>query len=141
MKNLRPYQSRAVALTLAALPRNPILVAPTGSGKTVMGCAIAAQFAARGQRVLWVAHRKELIEQAAATLEPYLSFPPGIIMAGFPESPMSLVQVASIQTLVRRQMPECDLVIIDEAHHATAGGSYGCGSRQSCSVRPISRGK
>lgn len=125
MKTLRPYQSRAVALTLAALSRNPVLVAPTGSGKTVMGCAIAARFAADGRRVLWIAHRKELIEQAAATLAPYLDFPPGIIMAGFGDSPMSSVQVASIQTLVRRQMPACDLVIIDEAHHATAGG-YDC---------------
>lgn len=41
-------------------------------------------------------------------------------MAGFSESPMSPVQVASVQTLIRRAVPDVDLIIIDEAHHATA---------------------
>lgn len=124
MHTLRPYQSRAVATTLAsvAAARNPILVAPTGSGKTVMGCAIVREYTEQEKRVLWLAHRKELIEQAAATIweNAGLHFPPGIIMAGFSESSMSPVQVASVQTLVRRTVPNVDLIIIDEAHHATA---------------------
>jgi len=124
MHTLRPYQSRAVAMTLASVAntRNPILVAPTGSGKTVMGCAIVREYTEQEKRVLWLAHRKELIEQAAGTIweSAGLHFPPGIIMAGFSESPMSPVQVASVQTLVRRAVPDVDLIIIDEAHHATA---------------------
>lgn len=125
MHTLRPYQSRAVALTLSRLASNPILVAPTGSGKTVMGCDIVRQYFNAGKRVLWVAHRKELIEQAATTLVPACNFLVGIIMAGYPEAPMASVQVASVQTLTRRKMPAVDLIIIDEAHHATAAG-YSC---------------
>lgn len=117
MHNLRRYQHMAVQRVIDSLRSNPVLVAPTGSGKTVMGCALVNWL----QRpTLWIAHRKELIDQAARTLEGYLDFPPGIIMAGYDPSELSQVQVASVQTLVRRVMPHAELIVIDEAHHATA---------------------
>ena len=40
---LRDYQRRAVDAVKAALPRRPVLVAPTGSGKTVMGSAAVVE--------------------------------------------------------------------------------------------------
>lgn len=117
---LRPYQIDAVARVTAALHRRPVLVAPTGSGKTVMAVHLV-----RGvnRPTLWLAHRKELIDQAAAHLK-RLAIWPGIIKSGYPVTPTAKVQVASVQTLTRRAMPPAGLIVVDEAHHATAGG-YG----------------
>lgn len=104
--------------------RRPILVAPTGSGKTVMGVEVAKIITGGfGGRALWLAHRKELVEQAASHVE-RAGGVVGIIMAGVAPLPLATIQVASIQTLARRQPPSADLVVIDECHHAT-GDSYG----------------
>lgn len=113
---LRPYQERAVSEALAAVASHPtILVAPTGAGKTVMGAEAVVR---NGARALWIAHRRELIGQAHERLlrSGILS---GIILAGRPAT-VAPVQVASIQTLARREPPPADLVVIDECHHATA---------------------
>jgi superfamily II DNA or RNA helicase len=70
--------------------------------------------------VLVIAHREELILQAASKLESVTGQAPGIIKAGY-EPTDSLIQVGSIQTLARRKnYPGAGLVIIDEAHHASA---------------------
>lgn len=122
---LRPYQSQAVADLRAAFrsgARAPLLVAPTGSGKTVMFSAITQGAVARGRRVLILVHRRELIRQASSKLAT-AGVEHGIIAAGFPASEQS-VQVASVQTLARRlerQEWQPDLIVIDEAHHAVAG--------------------
>lgn len=113
---LRPYQQRAVDDTLANLGDNPILVAPTGSGKTVTASALVHQL---DRPTLWLAHRRELISQAAITLEGY-DLRCGIIMAGFAPSPARQVQVASVQTLARRENPPVELIVVDECHHARA---------------------
>ncbi|MEB3319676.1 MAG: DEAD/DEAH box helicase, partial [Cyanobium sp.] len=76
----------------------------------------------RGRRVLILVHRRELIRQASAKLT-HAGVDHGIIAAGFPASEQ-LVQVASVQTLVRRLERIAwapDLIVIDEAHHAVAG--------------------
>lgn len=116
---LRPYQSAAVSEVLANVAFSPILVAPTGSGKTVMGRSIVAGV---GGRVLWIAHRKELIEQAASHLSTVGSV--GIIRSGVTPAPLARIQVASRDTLAVRQYPEANVVIVDEAHHAASGGRY-----------------
>lgn len=113
---LRDYQQRAVGNVIAALDRRPILVAPTGSGKTVMATALVEQL---GVSTLWLAHRKELIDQAAKRLEAR-GLVCGIIMAGYTPMPLAQVQVASVQTLMRRDKPPADLIVVDECHHATA---------------------
>ncbi|MBK9126302.1 MAG: DEAD/DEAH box helicase family protein [Phycisphaerales bacterium] len=113
---LRDYQRRAVDAVIAALDRRPILVAPTGSGKTVMATALVESL---GVSALWLAHRQELIDQAATRLESH-GLVCGIIMNGYPAMPLAQVQVASVQTLVRRDKPPADLIVIDECHHATA---------------------
>lgn len=117
---LRDYQLTAVDGVIASLPNNPILVAPTGSGKTVMATAIVEHL---GVPTLWLAHRKELIDQAAHRLESH-GLHAGIVMAGYPRTPGAHVQVASIQTLIRREKPLASLIVIDECHHATAS-TYG----------------
>lgn len=113
---LRDYQRRAVDGVVAALGRRPILVAPTGSGKTVMATALVDGLAVP---TLWLAHRKELIDQAAHRLAAH-GLSVGIIMAGYAPMPLARVQVASVQTLARRDKPHARLIVIDECHHATA---------------------
>lgn len=99
-----------------------LLVAPTGSGKTVTGTAIALAHLEKRPtgRVLWTAHREELVGQAfdelsAAGLEC------GVIQSSpcRAVNPHRPVQVASIQTMVARELKidGVSLVIADEAHH------------------------
>ncbi len=90
---------------------------PTGSGKTIIFTAVANEFISLNEPVLVIAHRTELITQAAAKLETVTNLTIGIIKAGSKPNPDSLIQVASIQTLVRRNPPPASLVIFDEAHH------------------------
>ncbi len=90
---------------------------PTGSGKTIIFTAVANEFISRTDPVLVIAHRTELITQAAAKLETVTNLTIGIIKAGSKPNPDSLIQVASIQTLVRRNPPPASLDIFDEAHH------------------------
>lgn len=94
---------------------------PTGAGKTVIFSNIADEFVKREMRVLIIAHREELILQAIDKLADFTNATCGIIKSGYPIDYECLIQVASIQTLVRRKhKPEADLVIIDEAHHSSA---------------------
>lgn len=117
---LRGYQSEAVAEILAALAsgQSALLVAPTGSGKTVIFSVVAADYARRGLRVLVIAHRKELLTQAARRLADF-----GVeatVYRGkrtrYEERP---VVVASVQTGAPPGF-RADLVIVDEGHHAPA---------------------
>jgi superfamily II DNA or RNA helicase len=113
---LRDYQRRAVEGVVAALDRRPILVSPTCSGKTLMATALVEEL---GLPTLWLAHRKELVDQAARRLEAQ-GLGVGVILAGHAPMPLARVQVASVQTLVRREMPHAELIVADEAHHFTA---------------------
>lgn len=104
----------------AAGDRVVLLVAPTASGKTSTFGSLAAQVVASGKRVLVVVHRRELAEQAAKRFREFgVDF--GFVMAGMPRKPYARLQIASVQTLVRRRtFPPADLVIFDEAHLSTA---------------------
>lgn len=120
MRTLRDYQARgnAEVRRLLALQHNPILVSPTGSGKTYAAASLVEEI---GAPTLWVAHRHELIGQAFKQLCG-LGLRVGVIAAGEPENRFAQVQVASVQTLARRGNPADAtwLTIIDEVHHATA---------------------
>lgn len=101
--------------------RRVLAQSPTGSGKTVLFSDIANKALAKGHRVLVVAHREELITQSRDKLQSITGQPVGIIKAGYKPDPLYSIQVASIQTLARRDnWPEAKLVIIDEAHHSAA---------------------
>lgn len=131
---LRDYQADCIAKVLAEL-RLPgsrtLVVMPTGTGKTVMFAALAEQWTADGRgRVLVMAHRDELILQSAEKIEAIVGVQPeiekGENYAAEHLAGKSPVVVTSVQTMCRpnrheRFTPdEFGLLIIDEAHHATA---------------------
>lgn len=101
---LRDYQETAVVdvrVSFREGKRFVLLVLATGSGKTVIFSYIARSAAEKGNRVLILAHRDQLIKQASNKLREY-GVKHGIIMAGFTPDRSARVQVASVQTLVRR---------------------------------------
>jgi superfamily II DNA or RNA helicase len=122
---LRDYQQQAVEDVRNAYRSckdAPVLALPTGGGKTVIFSYITESATARGNNTLILVHRRELISQTSETLTA-LGVDHGVIAANWPKT-NAPVQVASVQTLVRR-LEKCDfdpdLIIIDEAHHAVAG--------------------
>jgi DNA repair protein RadD len=127
--SLRPYQAAVierVATEIAAGRRRVLLVAPTGSGKTVIAGALVADAVARNHRVLFLAHHRELIGQASRKVHA-AGVDHGIIMPGFPMRLGEPVQVASIASLHARairsntiELPPADLIVVDEAHHCRA---------------------
>lgn len=119
--SLRVYQRSAVRSVIDSIDSRPILVAPTGGGKTVMGVEVIRRLRAMydSVKVLWLAHRKELIDQGAKHLQKHGEMV-GIIMAGYPEMPLADIQVASRDTLIGRSKPKADIVVLDECHHAVS---------------------
>ena len=123
---LRPYQHEALAAIRAAYAegvRRPLVVLPTGAGKTVVFAHLIRDLPGRA---LVLAHRDELIGQAADKLgqvDPTAIV--GRVQAEWDEW-RSPVVVASVQSLVQanrlsRYRPgHFDTIIVDEAHHATA---------------------
>lgn len=124
---LRKFQSDGKAEIRQAFHRvrNVIYQAGTGSGKTVVASSIITDAVAKGTVVWFVAHRRELIEQASRTLHE-CGVNNGIIMAGYRYHPHLRVQVCSIDTLRERLIKNDKLVVsyppqlivIDEAHRS-----------------------
>ena len=81
---LRPYQQEAIAAVERGLERGvrrPLIVLPTGTGKT---CVVASLIATRGGSALLLAHREELLRQAAdkiAIADPKLALGVGFVAA------------------------------------------------------------
>jgi len=109
--------------------RAVLFVLPTGGGKTICFSYMAMRAAGRGLRVLLLAHRRELVGQISAALARW-DLPHGII-APAAKPTQEPVQVAMAQTLARRVPLDragrfrFDLVIVDEAHHATPDSTWG----------------
>lgn len=129
MVKLRDYQERAIELvndSSRAGKRAPLVVAPTGCGKTVIASAMMERAVARGHRCLFLAPRRELIYQTSRKLDEF-GLPHGLVLAGCDarQDLYAPVQVASIDTLLARvvrkrriELPEPHVVFVDEAHLA-----------------------
>ena len=125
--NLRPYQVTAVDSIEAGWFdwQRQLLVLPTGCGKTIVFARLAAIEASQGNRVLILAHRDELIRQAADKLERSTGFTAAVEKAEeTADGSLFKITVGSVQTLMRKKRLDrfapnhYQLIIIDEAHHA-----------------------
>ena len=121
---LRDYQAAGVQEIRRAYvsgSRSVLYALPTGGGKTAVFCWISEQVAQKKRRVNILVHRQELLLQTSEHLTK-LGVSHGIIAPGHTMTG-DLVQVSSVHTLARRidKVPEPDLLILDEAHHAVAG--------------------
>jgi superfamily II DNA or RNA helicase len=125
MTVLRPYQEEAVSAVMASLGENrsSLIVMATGTGKTQVFVRVALGWP--HGRVLIVAHRAELIEQAVKRLEGACGV--GVEQSWVRSTRHDHVVVASNMSIFRDSRLErlraeggFGLVVIDEAHHATA---------------------
>lgn len=92
----------------------------TVTHNTVIFNSIIQEAQQQGRRCMMIVHRKELITQAGRKLYK-MGVDYGVIMAGYDSRYSAPVQLASVQTLIRRSMPKgIDILITDECHHATA---------------------
>ena len=126
----RPYQEEAkneIFKRWNAGDRATLMVLPTGCGKTIVFAKVAEQCVQNGERVLVLAHRGELLEQARDKIKSATSLETALEKAGDTaiESDAPIV-VASVQTLARDKRLKAyptdhfGKIIIDEAHHAAA---------------------
>ena len=139
---LRPYQEKAIQSVMAAMDRGirrGLIVAPTGTGKTVLFSALINRMATDPAfTALVLAHRRELLSQAGhkiAAMNPRLSV---AIESGSERAPRGTsVVVAGVQATGGFGCEKLDwlapwLVICDEAHHAAADSYQRVFSRMGC---------
>ncbi len=124
---LRPYQAEAKQAILSAWDegqKKTLLVLPTGCGKTVVFASVAEEQVKKGRRVLIMAHRGELLEQAADKLLKLSGMETALEKADSSCLDSNLpVTVGSVQSLARENrlerfsMDYFQDIIVDEAHH------------------------
>jgi DNA repair protein RadD len=143
---LRDYQSElvtAIRQSYRSGKKAPLVVLPTGGGKTTIFSYVAKSASDKEKTVWIIAHRQELVKQISMTLARFncmhgiiapekiirsikiLQFKANHLVHVHASAP---VQVCSVQTLVKRmdKMPrKPDIIICDEAHHLTVGNTWG----------------
>lgn len=122
---LREYQTRDIESIRNEYRRGmmaPLYVLPTGGGKTVVMASIAWNAVEKGNRVLILVHRVELLRQTANKIRAF-GVRVGLVSPLYSPDYTAPVQVAMVQTMVKRLhlYKPFDLVFTDEAHHSVAG--------------------
>lgn len=112
MNQLRQYQKNLINKTREAYVKgykSPCIVAPCGSGKTIIMSEMAKKATLKENHVLFLVHRKELKDQTLDTLKWW-------------GADMNYIEVGMVQTIVRRleKTKEPKLIITDENHHSLA---------------------
>lgn len=125
--SVRPYQTEAKAAILGEWRegrKRTLLVLPTGCGKTIVFCQLIEELVRAGKRVLIMAHRGELLDQAADKLSKSTGLGCAVEKADSTcLGEFYRVVVGSVQTMMRpkrlAQFPVdyFDAIIVDEAHH------------------------
>lgn len=121
---LRWYQEEAVDATVEYFDDfdgHPVVVVPTGAGKTIILCEMANQFMTDypGAKILVLSHVKEILQQDHAALSKYFDgYDVGLWSAGLKSKTKANITVAGIQSVYRRPdiFKDFNFVIIDECH-------------------------
>ena len=117
---LHPHQTHGLELLRASLragKRRPMLQAPTGAGKTLLAAAIVEGALAKGNQVLFTVPFLSLVDQTVERFAEQGIHAVGVMQGYHPQTDGSQpVQVASVQTLIRRKLPKANIVLVDEAH-------------------------
>lgn len=121
-QTLRPYQVQAIDELRKSIARHrrSILCVPTGGGKTTIVASMIESAISKNKRILFLAHRKELLHQATERLQQF-GLKPGLIQGGNTQTSL-ILNVASVQTLRNRLyciLPP-DIIFIDECHLSAA---------------------
>lgn len=118
---LRDYQEEAIHQLFSAWrsgSKKVLLSLPTGAGKTNIAAWLMRRLEREGRKSLFISHRLELSEQAHTRLA-YFGVNAGLVIPGHSPNGHKAI-VGSIQSLVRRQSLDVDLVIVDECHRVLA---------------------
>lgn len=117
---IKPYDYQEAAIDAALKARQGVIVAPCGSGKTMIGLEIAARL---GKRCLWLTHTSDLLNQSMIRAKEFLGLANedyGTITEGRVNVGRVLT-FATVQTMSKVQLDklsdEFDVVIVDECHH------------------------
>lgn len=116
---LRPHQTNALNKLRADWKAHDthLLQAPTGAGKTAIAAEIIGGLYKNGIKSIFIAPYVTLVDQTARAFMNYGLPQPGIIWRDHPwHDPDNLIQIASADTLIRREFPDAKVVIVDEAH-------------------------
>ncbi|EXL08624.1 DEAD/DEAH box helicase [Aquamicrobium defluvii] len=117
---LLQHQDHAIGLlrhSLATGHKRPMLQAPTGAGKTIIGAAIVEGAVSKGNSVIFTVPFLSLVDQTVERFAEQGITCVGVIQGQHPATdPDQPVQVATIQTLMKRAIPPAGIVLIDEAH-------------------------
>ena len=120
MRTLRTDQAEALDNLRAAVGRGQkriVMQAPTGFGKTVLSAALVENALAKKKKVLFTVPTLMLIDQTVEMFYSQGITEVGVIQAKHEQTDWSQpVQVASVQTLMKRPMPEHDVAVVDEVH-------------------------
>ena len=125
---LRPYQVECVSkIEESFLEFNRVLVTLfTGAGKTIIFSEIANKYIKNGKKVLVLAHREELLDQAADKMMKFHGVDFTLIKSGKEYDESKMFQIGSVQSLCKEdRLNKFDkdyygLIIVDEAHHCMA---------------------
>jgi superfamily II DNA or RNA helicase len=122
---LRPYQQHAIDELRRALTefQRVCLYSPTGSGKTEIAIAMIMLALGKGKRVVFLVNRIELCTQALRRFRK-AGIDVGLIQGENSFNVSAQVVIASIHTVARRGIPDCDLILIDEAHSVPGSMAY-----------------
>jgi superfamily II DNA or RNA helicase len=120
LRPLRPRQAAAIESIRKAIReghKRIIVQAPTGFGKTLLAAHLIEASVQKGKRPLFTCPAITLVDQTLKSFEDEGISDIGVIQANHERTDWGAqVQIASVQTLIRRPLPEVDMVIVDEAH-------------------------